>query len=299
MAKPQHLSGYQADVTADCERVLVTLLRGLGPWKDSVYLVGGLVPRYVVKARPPEVRAHAGTGDVDLVVDLVMLTDTGAYETLEENLKRLGFERGENDAGVKVSWRWKVKTESGATLLVEFLADDPALRGGRVQELPTEGNVSALNIPHASMVFDLHDKVVLTAELLNGDGVTTIEVAHANLVSFCCLKAFAFAGRNQRKDAHDLVYCLVNVEGGVEAAVEQFKAALEGIHAGVIREALDLMARHFCDEDPEAAYRRDGPVAVARFEIEGAGAEIREDQALRQREVADAMGKFIGALVAG
>ena len=63
MAKPATLDGYRAEHTADCERVLVTLLRGLGPWKESVYLVGGLTPRYLVAARPPVVPAHAGTLD--------------------------------------------------------------------------------------------------------------------------------------------------------------------------------------------------------------------------------------------
>ncbi|MBP2449764.1 hypothetical protein [Rhizobium leguminosarum] len=42
MTKPQILTEYSADVTRDCERVLVTLFSGLGPWRDSVFLVGGL-----------------------------------------------------------------------------------------------------------------------------------------------------------------------------------------------------------------------------------------------------------------
>ena len=42
MPKPKTFDGYDEDHTLDCERVLVTLLRGLGPWKDSVYLIGGL-----------------------------------------------------------------------------------------------------------------------------------------------------------------------------------------------------------------------------------------------------------------
>jgi hypothetical protein len=60
MAKPATLDGYQGRSTLDFERVLVTLLRGLGPWKNSVYLVGGLTPRYLVRARPPAVPVHAG-----------------------------------------------------------------------------------------------------------------------------------------------------------------------------------------------------------------------------------------------
>ena len=42
MAKPATFHGYTDQYTVDCERVLVTLLRGLGPWKESVFLVGGL-----------------------------------------------------------------------------------------------------------------------------------------------------------------------------------------------------------------------------------------------------------------
>ena len=50
MAKPATFGGYSNQYTADCERVLVTRLRGLGPWKDSVFLIGGLTPRYLVAA---------------------------------------------------------------------------------------------------------------------------------------------------------------------------------------------------------------------------------------------------------
>ena len=59
MAKHATLGGYRDQYTVDCERVLVTLLRGLGPWKESVFLVGGLTPRYLVTARPPSVPAQA------------------------------------------------------------------------------------------------------------------------------------------------------------------------------------------------------------------------------------------------
>ena len=116
MVKPATFEGYTDEYTVDCERVLVTLLRGLGPWKDSVYLVGGLTPRYLVTARPPAVPAHAGTLDVDIVIDLQILTDTEAYHTLEDNLRRMRFERAENDKGQKLSWRWQTRTEHGALI---------------------------------------------------------------------------------------------------------------------------------------------------------------------------------------
>lgn len=55
MTKPTTRDGYSPRHALDCERALVTLLRGLGPWKDAVYLVGGLTPRYLVNPDPPRV----------------------------------------------------------------------------------------------------------------------------------------------------------------------------------------------------------------------------------------------------
>jgi len=120
MAKPTTLEGYNDDYTRNCERVLVTLLRGLGPWKDSIYLIGGLTPKYLVTARPPVVPPHAGTLDVDIVIDLQILADTEAYHTLEDNLKKMSFERAENEKKQKLSWRWQTRTEPGTPAPVRF-----------------------------------------------------------------------------------------------------------------------------------------------------------------------------------
>ncbi|HET6525413.1 antitoxin [Sphingopyxis sp.] len=286
-------------VTDACERVLVTLLRGLGPWKDSVFLVGGLAPRYLVTARPPKVPKHAGTGDVDLVVDVGILTTTEAYSTLEENLKAMDFERAENDKGAKQSWRWRAEIEDGTTMILEFLADSPELGGGKVKELPSDGNVSALNIPHASMVFDHHGTVEITADLLNGKGRATEVVRYADIVTFTCLKAFAFDQRFERKDAHDLIYCIENLEGGVGAAQSAFAAALTGPHAEAIREALTRLAARFRDPNPDESYLRDGPVAVASFEDDEADVSADPDllnaRILRQRHAAEIMADFLRA----
>ena len=298
MAKPRTLQGYTNEYTLDCERVLVTLLRGLGPWKSSVFLIGGLTPRYLVRARPPDVPPHAGTQDVDIVIDLQILTDTDAYHTLEDNLHRLGFERATNDNGQKLSWRWQARTEHGALMMLELLADAPEIAGGKVQPLPTEGAISALNIPHSSIVFDLHQLTEIRAELLGGAGIATEAVKHANLVSFTCLKALAFDQRFERKDAHDLIYCIEHAPEGLDGAVAAFRKALTGKHREVIRESLSVLRRRFSEESDVEGYRKDGPVAVAKFEIgEDDAPDLREARLLRQREVSDLIGRLLAMVM--
>lgn len=297
MPKPVTFDGYSDQYTVDCERVLVTLLRGLGPWKDSVYLVGGLTPRYLVAARPPTVPAHAGTLDVDIVIDLQILADTEAYHTLEGNLKKMGFERAENEKQQKLSWRWQTRTEHGAPMVLELLADAPDIAGGKVQPLPTEGAISALNIPHSSIVFDLHQVTEIKAELLGGNGVTTEKIKHANLVSFTCLKSFAFDQRFERKDAHDLIYCIEHAPKGIDAVAEDFYKERRGKHGAVIDASLDILRARFADDEKTEGYRKDGPVSVAKFELgESDEPELREARALRQRQVSDIIVQLLGRI---
>lgn len=294
MAKPKTLDCDSDQYTQDCERVLVTLLRGLGPWKESVYLVGGLTPRYLVRARPPVVPAHAGTLDVDIVIDLQILADTEAYHTLEDNLRKMGFERAENDKRQKLSWRWQTRTEHGALMVLELLADAPEIAGGKVQPLPTDGTISALNIPHSSIVFDLHQISEIEAELLGGDGIAVERIKHANLVSFTCLKAFAFDQRFERKDAHDLIYCIEHAPDGGEAVAEAFRKEREGKHGEVVKSALAILRSRFAQVGGTEGYRKDGPVAVAKFELgESDEPGQREARALRQRQASDVIDRLL------
>ena len=292
MAKPPTLADYDERATLDCERLLVTLLAGFGPWKDSVYLIGGLVPRYLVPQRPPAVPRHAGTTDVDVVFDLQIVGQTEAYRTLEENLRQMGFERGTNDRGTRVSWRWQKRTEANHLVLVEFLVDDPEHAGGRVMELQTDTGISVMNIPHSSIVFEHHRVRVIRAELLDEGGVQVERIRHADLVSFVCLKALAILQRREAKDAHDLVYCLEYAPEGLEAIADQLKAARAGKHGPVVEQALRCLAERFATDDQTEGALKSGPVSVARFEL-GPEPELREERVLRQRRVNDLVERLL------
>ena len=280
MAKPQTRFGYSAVQTAVCERVLVTLLRGLGPWKESVYLVGGLTPRYLATEDAPP---HAGTLDVDIVVDLQILVDTQAYHSLEGNLRKMGFAPARDPNRL---WRWQVRTKDGTDIVLELLTDAPEKAGGQVQPLPAVGAISALHIPHSSIVFDHFQVKEIRAELLDGNGVANEHVRHADVVSFTCLKAFAFDQRFERKDAHDLIYCIEHSRGGPETVSKSLREARTGKHRTVVETALRILRKRFVSDDETEGHRKDGPIAVSKFEL-GEAREQREARILRQRRVAD------------
>jgi hypothetical protein len=184
--------------------------------------------------------------------------------------------------------------DDGSAIILELLADRSEQVGSKVQPLPTEGTISALNIPHSSMVFDLHDAVEVKAELLGGEGVTTETIRYANIVSFVCLKALAFDDRAERKDAQDLVYCIENAPGGVEAAAAAFRAQMKGKHQEVVHQCLEILRKRFLSDEETEGYKKDGPTKVANFELGESG--TRENIILRQRVVSDVMELFFKSL---
>ena len=115
-------SDYNHAATSRCERVLGTLMRGIGqPWRDRVCLVGGLAPLYLVPNGGYRQPAHVGSGDVDVALRLAVdSNDEGAYATLETNLKRMGFKRREERAGwasyAFAASNWRSRTSSKSSV---------------------------------------------------------------------------------------------------------------------------------------------------------------------------------------
>ena len=174
-----------------------------------------------------------------------------------------------SEDGSRPSWRWERPTDPRALVVVELLSDDPDGIVRRAVPLPEQRRVSAMHIPHASIVRDLYDEVEIQAELLDERGVVRERIRHASIVSFVCLKAFAFDDRLEDKDAYDLLYCIENAPGGVAAAAQAIRDAIEQTaHGETIRAALQILRERFATDPEVDGHTKDGPAAVAGFEHE-------------------------------
>lgn len=73
---------------------------------------------------PPNIPAHAGTTDVDIVLNLVVVAEGEGYASLKDQLKQRGFNRyTKPDTKVSSSWQWELKLSSNESVIVEFLCD--------------------------------------------------------------------------------------------------------------------------------------------------------------------------------
>ena len=291
--KPATADGYTEAQTLACEQALVNLLRGFGTLKGTIRLVGGLVPRYLTPPQDdPFVPAHAGTQDVDMVLNLQVLADEGAYSTLAEQLRVLKFERARNAAGAPVSWRWQRTVGEHRHVVVEFLQDPLDERvDQRVGTVPAEG-ISAVRIPHCGVVHQWYREIEITAELFDGGGKATEVVRHADLVAFILLKALACGQRNEPKDVGDLLHVL-RYAGPLEETATVFAQRMAtGLHADAFRQTLSTLRRRFCDGQGVAGHERDGPAQYARF-LYGDAPDFEQERARERFFAAGAVTRFL------
>jgi hypothetical protein len=294
--KPKHEGGYTAIHVELCERTLVTLLRGLGPWKNSVYLVGGLVPRFLIPPTAGELDLppHAGTTDVDLVLDLEMMATIEAYRRLEKNLQALGFERGTNDDGRAQHFSWRMPIGAGVTVVLDLLCDSDQSSGGQVIDLPGERRLSALSIPGAQLVVEDHVEVTLTVPMLHERGIASETIRVANIVPFITLKALAYDDRAEEKDAYDLIYCMMYFGNGPTDVAAAFKDRIaRWPDETLLTKTIEILRSRFASDEHTPGARKDGPVSYSRFLTDPGQQEL---DARRRRDAAAVIELFLQTL---
>lgn len=283
--------GYDANLTHNCETVLVVLLQAFGSLKDTLRLVGGLVPRYLTPERPPEVPAHVGTTDVDVVLNVSVLAAKGTYDKLRRQLKDSGFVPYEPEQGKVSSWQW-IYELNGQPMLIEFLqnTDDPG-QSGKLSTVDGEG-VSAVQFLHAGVAHEWFNESKITVDLPEGNGVVTEVVRFADIVAFMVLKTVAFHQRHEHKDVADLIH-VMRYWGPIDDLAKLYAQRLTtGPYANVLEEVLQLLQAHFCDDEEVEGWRKDGPSKFANFHQAGRAGDdnfVRE-----QREVSAMVDYFIG-----
>jgi hypothetical protein len=214
-----------------------------------------LAPRYLIGQLLERARAHVGTTDVDLVIGLALGDEMPeTYRTLQSNLEKACFVQREP------SFRWG-RDVDGVTVLVEFLCETDEVEAGRIFRPKggrTGSKLGAFNVRGARLVPEDFIEREIEGERLDRGGRSRVTVRVANVLPYTVLKIFAFQERHENKDAYDLVFTLLNHEGGPGSAGRAALASVLAQHVQVVK-AFTLLEERFRDAG------QDGPSAYAGF----------------------------------
>lgn len=274
--KPKTASGYKSEHVELVRSMCLYVATKLGDMMDDLLIVGGLVPSLIIDQEHlgEDVAAHVGTMDLDVGLQVALLHE-GRYRLLTERLRGAGFEMDKNDVGNPTRQRWAIANAERVT--IDFLIQ-PTLegdKGGKLRDL--EPDFAAIIAPGLRCAFRDRTQVTLKGTTLFGEKATR-DLWVCDAGAYVVLKALAFDGRGENKDAYDLYYVVRNYGAGPIDVAARLQPLLDDVDA---QRALAVLKRDF--SEPDAV----GPMRVASF-VTGA-----KDEALQ----ADVVG-FIGQMIA-
>jgi len=267
--KPTVAAGYSPTAVQLVKRASLYIATKLGDLRDDVVIVGGLVPSLIVphSAMPAGRSPHIGTMDVDLGLAIGIL-DHQRYHELCERLQNAGFEPDVNDAGKLTSQRWRIKSDS-QNVTVDFLIPQTSEsdQGGRLRNL--EEGFAAIITPGLELAFADRRLITLEGQTLRHEQAAR-EVWVCEAGAFTVLKALAFHGRGENKDAYDLVYLLQNYGSGIGDVFQRLQPLLTSPFAQL---ALTVLDSNFSGIDHV------GTMRVAEFLGDAEDETVRADAA--------------------
>ncbi len=231
------------------ESVLLELVHILGEYLDSIVVIGGMVPRYLIK-EPEE--PHIGTTDVDLALDHRRFDEPG-YETLHKLLTSHHYLVDRDQPFIYR--RHLVMDGKSITVQVDLLSGEYG-GTGKDRRTQTVQDVRPRKARGADLAFDEPVRVRIAGEL--PDGIKdTVTIPIAGIVPFIVMKAMAMRNRLKQKDPYDVYYCLRYFPGGVEKIVEHVNLLKRN---KLVQEALEILKEKFAS--PEHV----GPSHIAEFQ---------------------------------
>lgn len=176
-----HFGDYDQVTTERCERVLLTLLGDIGPWRERIYLAGGLAPRYLTGTLPEGAPAHVGTTDVDIIIGLAVADEAPeTYRTLQTNLEKASFRQQEP------SFQWAREVD-GVTVLIDFLCETDQVQPGRIFRPKGEytgSRLGAFNVRGAQLSrYDYLERQI-SGERLDNGGQSAVTLRVANVLPY-------------------------------------------------------------------------------------------------------------------
>jgi len=277
--KPRTAMEYGSHHVNLVRRTCLTLATRLGDLLDEMVIVGGLVPSLLIdqEALPIGTNSHVGTMDLDVGLALALL-EQERYHQFSDRLRAAGFSPDHTLDGRLTRQRWRGSGPGSVT--VDFLI--PPSRefdqAGRLRDL--EPDFAAIIAPGLRLAFLDFRRVRIDGKTLLEENASR-EIRVCGPGAFVILKALAFEGRGENKDAYDLFYVIRNFGDGVSDVADALHPLLKDTEA---QRAMGVLKRDFLDHDAL------GPRRVAEFIHGGPDAGTQADVAGFIRRLLDHAG---------
>ena len=244
---------------------LAKLYFNLDRMSTNLYLVGGLVPEFLVINKIAYLKEYLGTLDIDIAVELAV-EKKADFNDFYPKLRSLGFEKQKTEDGLDLMSHSFIKHAPGNKKIILDLIVDDNFEPKADKLLEIAPNVEAAKFRGVYLVFS--DYLEKSIKMTNDTNIITIKIP--NIVPFLTLKAFAYMDQDNgtAKDAFDIWYTIVNYEEGPDTvnkeifkyktnadAQDAFRTIKESFNnesSRGTRDVVDILVRRYGLDRPRA-----------------------------------------------
>lgn len=241
--EPRVASDYSSDIVEISKSSLLELAVALKKYLDSLVLVGGWVPYFLLeKWRNKESDfKHVGSIDIDFVIDPIKISEED-YATIVELIMKRGYKPRKDRFGNLIHFSFEKYIKSNGKehrMQVDFLSFEYNSRKRRHRKV--QRDLFARTLHGAEIAFDHCFEHELEGNLLN-NGEAKIKIKIADVVGCIALKGLVVGERYKEKDAYDIYSIIKNYKDGPKSVAEEFKPHLQNT---IIQEALKNIKEKF------------------------------------------------------
>jgi hypothetical protein len=259
-----------------CLSVLVELMTILGEYRDSIVLVGGWIPYFLLENGRDE---HVGSLDIDIALDFQQIS-SNSYRTILQMLKNKGYQKGNQQPFI---YYRTIKNEEGrdVTIEIDLLAGE---YGGTSKNHRTQliQDVRARKVRGCDLVFERYRPLRISATMPDGS-INEVTVKIADIIPFLVMKGMSIWERYKEKDAYDIYFTILNYPGGIQELVKIFKPVRSD---KLVKEGLGKIKAKFKDVNAI------GPAWISTFQDTG---DVEEKELIK-RDAYERINTFLDKL---
>ena len=256
----------------------------LKSYRDSLVLVGGWAPFFLLKEYGNEEFQHIGSIDIDLAVNPSLISQE-EYATIIELIEDRGYTQRKGKTGEPVLFSYAKDMTSplngkSYTIQVDFLTSE--MKKTKHRHRKVQGDLPARIAKGCDLAFEHHRDIEIVGTLPDG-AKTHGYIKVIDLVGCIGMKGNVLGERYKEKDAYDIFTVVGHCLGAAEEVANQVRPHMD---APSMRTGLVNIADKFRSE------RAEGPTWTAMF-LEPTSNKMR-DRA--QAEAFITMQRFLRAL---
>jgi hypothetical protein len=253
----QRLSGdYVEALTSTSHSAFMELALTLQSYKESIVLIGGWVPYFLIEEFGRDDFRHVGSIDIDLAVNPDKI-DQDAYATIIELIERRGYvQRMHNDLPILFTYEKDILSDTDEQeykIRVDFLTSQTFETGHRHRKI--QPNLQARITDGCDIAFK-HNFIKKIEGILPQNGETEVEIRMLDISGCLGMKGIVLGEAYREKDAYDIFSVVSHCLSSPSSVADEVKINLE---SKSINRGIQNIKNKFRD------IRAEGPSWVANF----------------------------------